>query len=128
MRVLCVPALLILSLAVPALAAGETFDPDQIFRQALSRQFLESLLNQAQEAIDEHLEISGHFESAKDGLEPTGELRLRFYPDGKSKSSQHFSAEGWFGPSRDAQQQELHLRFTLPKSSEPASPLPDNVL
>lgn len=119
---------LMLSLAAPALAAGETFDPDQIFRQALSRQFLESLLNQAQEVIDEHLEISGHFESSKDGLEPNGALRFKFYPDGKSKSSQHFSAEGWFGPSRDAQQQELHFRFALPKSSDPASSFPDNVL
>jgi hypothetical protein len=127
MKIVTALTLLILSLAVPALAAGETFDPDQAFRQALSRQFLESLLNQAQEAIDDHLEFSGHFGSDRGGLEH-GALRFKFYPDGKSKSPQHFSAEGWFGPSPDSDQRELHFRFALPKSSDSVSPFPDNVL
>jgi hypothetical protein len=116
-------------LAVPAWAGeGESFDPDQPFRQTLNHRLLESLLIQAMEAIEEHIEISGNIDSEKGQPERMQSLRFKFYPEGKSKSERHFSAEGWFGPSTDSDHQELHFRFSLPKSSELSTESLDNVL
>ncbi|HEU4683568.1 MAG TPA: hypothetical protein VFS39_03595 [Nitrospira sp.] len=121
--------LIIMVSAMPAWAGGESFDPDQPFRQGLTRHFLESLLNHAAEAIEDHLEISGSLHHGdKNAPGSLGALGFRFYPEGKSKSDRHFSAEGWFGRSPDSKEQELHLRFSLPRSSDSSSRLPDNVL
>ena len=122
------PVLLLLLIGMPAWAGAESFDPDQPFQQALSRQFLEALLNQANAVIQEHLEITGHLGDDRGGTEPRGSFRFKFYPEGKSKSKEHFSAEGRFGPSPDASRQELHFRFALPKSPDSTPQLPDNVL
>src|SRR5262245_1222054 len=114
---------LILAITIVAMTAfpawaGDSFDPEQPFRQALSHHFLQSLLDLAKEAIEDHLEISGDVESGKNGGESKRSLGFKFYPEGKSKSDQHFSAEGWFGPSSDSALEELHLRFALPKRSD----------
>jgi hypothetical protein len=121
---------LLLILAAPTWA-GEagSFDPDQPFEQALSQRFLQSLFSQVAEALDEHFDIAGNLspDGIKNGQRQS--FRFKFYPEGKSKSDRHITAEGWFGPSRDSQQQELHFRFALPKSlTETNTPLPENVL
>ncbi|HEY6084086.1 MAG TPA: hypothetical protein VIU63_01740 [Nitrospira sp.] len=123
------PTILLLGvmlLVVPAWPVGaETFDPEQPFTQALSHRLLESILNQAMEVIEDHLEIKGHMGSQqKDG--PS--FQFKFYPEGKSKSDQHFTAEGWFEAPADSDQDQLHLRFAFPKSSMPMPPSSDNVL
>jgi len=115
--------------AVPAWAAGDgSFDPDQPFQQALSNRLLESLLNHAKEAIEDHFDISGNIGSEKGQPDRRQSFQFKFYPEGKSRSDQHFTAEGWFGPSSEADQQELHFRFALPNASAQSSQLPDNVL
>jgi hypothetical protein len=122
--------LIIIMVATPGWA-GESggFDPDQPFKQGFSQRLLESVLGQALEALDEHFEISGNLDPDSAAGDDTKKLRFKFYPDGKSKSNDHFAAEGWFGPSQDPGQQEFHFRFALPKSSTPSSAdLPANVL
>jgi hypothetical protein len=121
--------LTVILLAIPVWArGGEAFDPDQPFEQALTHRLLESIVNHAMEAIRDHIEVSGNIAPEQEQAEPRHSLRFKFYPEGKSKSNQHFTAEGWFGPSTDPQQQELHFRFTLPKSKESGPSLGDNDL
>ena len=112
-------------LAAQPVWAGPEFDPEQPFK-GLGQQLLESFLGQALAALDDHFEMSG-------ALDPKGDkkqtLRFKFYPNGKSKSDDHITAEGWFGPSTDSRQDEFHFRFAVPKSlTEPLSALPENVL
>lgn len=90
---------------------------------------LESFLGQALQALDDHFELSGDFDSTPAQGDRKKTLRFKFYPNGKSKSNEHVAAEGWFGPSTDARQDEFHFRFTVPKSlTESLTELPDNVL
>jgi hypothetical protein len=114
--------------AQPALAGGPEFDPEQPFKGAGQR-LLESFLGQALQALDDHFELSGTFDSDAPEKDQKKTLRFKFYPNGKSKSNEHIAAEGWFGPSIDSRQDEFHFRFIVPKSlTEPLSTLPDNVL
>jgi hypothetical protein len=121
--------LLIGTLAVPpATAAAAEFDPDQPFKGAGQR-LLESFLGQALQALDDHFELSTSVDSDAAAPDRKKTLRFKFYPSGKSKSKDHVAAEGWFGPSTDARQDEFHFRFTVPKSmSEKLPELPENVL
>lgn len=112
----------------PALAAGPEFDPEQPFKGGGQR-LLESFLGQALEALDDHFELSGNFGSEASEGDRKRALRFKFYPNGKSKSKDHVAAEGWFGPSHDARQEEFHFRFTVPKSLiESTADRPENVL
>jgi hypothetical protein len=122
--------LLLAALASPAWAGEpESFDPDQPFTQAFSQRLLQSFLNQALKAIDDHVEISSNLNLDSSRGDRTQRLRFKFYPEGKSKSGEHITAEGWFGPSWDLRQDEFHFRFALPKSSsEPSSNRYDQVL
>jgi hypothetical protein len=99
--------------------AGETepFDPEQPFAQALTTSVLRSLLNQALDALEDHLEITGNIDpdDVKGGRR--GNLRFKFYPEGKSKSDQHLTAEGWFRFSPKHNLQDFHLRFKGPDES-----------
>jgi hypothetical protein len=112
----------------PAWAAEPEFDPEQPFK-GMGQRLLESFLGQALEALDEHFELSGTLDSDAGKNDRKKTLRFKFYPNGKSKSNDHIAAEGSFGPSTDSREDELHFRFTVPKSlSESASDLPENVL
>lgn len=114
--------------AQPVWAAGPEFDPDQPFK-GLGQRLLESFLGQALAALDDHLEMSGSVDSNAPQGDKKQTLRFKFYPNGKSKSDDHITAEGWFGPSTDSRQDEFHFRFAVPKSlTEPLSALPENVL
>jgi len=123
-------AVLVVSLSAPAWAGEQGgFDPDQPFSQAFSNRALESLFSQALEALEDHFEISGNLNpDAPDG-DRRKNLQFKFYPEGKSKSKDHVTAEGWFGPSKDSLQDEFHFRFAVPKSLTEPSPEPlSNVL
>ena len=109
----------VMLLTVTPVWAGEpeAFDPDQLFKQALSHQLLESLVGHALAALGDHVEISGSLDSDPAEGDRRQTLRFKFYPEGKSKSDEHIAAEGWFGSSEDLRQQELHFRFAVPRSS-----------
>lgn len=112
----------------PAWAAEPEFDPEQPFKGAGQR-LLESFLGQALQSLDDYFEMSGNFNADAKSNGQKNALRFKFYPNGKSKSKEHIAAEGWFGPSTDARQDEFHFRFTVPKSlTDSLSEQPENVL
>jgi hypothetical protein len=111
-----VAAFFLMWLATPVWATeGETFDSDQPFEQALTTSLLRSLLNQALDRLEDHVEMSGNLKPDDTNGDQRRHLRLKFYPEGKSKSDQHFVAEGWFHFSPEAAQQDWHFKFKLPK-------------
>ena len=116
MRRIVTMTLLLLLIAVPVWAGGgEQFDPDQPFEQALMTNVLRSLLNQAMDVLEDHLEISGNLNPKGKQDERRRNFSLKFYPEGKSKSEEHLSAEGWFDSSPDSNQQDFFFRFKLPQ-------------
>jgi hypothetical protein len=123
-------SLFLAAVVLPAWAGeSESFDPGQPFRQGLSQRLLKSFLNQALEAFDDHVEISSSLDRDSSQGGQTQRMWFKFYPEGKSKSDEHITAEGWFGPSGNSRQEEFHFRFALPKSSiEPSSNRFDQVL
>lgn len=114
--------LLILLIAAPVWAGGpERFDPEQPFEQAFTTNVLRSLLNQAMDMLEDHLEISANLNPDEKQGERRGNFALKFYPEGKSQSDDHLSAEGWFNSSPDTNQRDFFFRFQLPKESSKKS-------
>ena len=117
-------AIILLCAAAPAWAAErEPFNPDQPFQEALTTSLLRSLLTEALARLEDHVEIRGHVDpdDAKDGRR--GQLQFRFYPEGKSKSDEHLTAEGWYHLSPETGQQDWRFRFQLPSDRSRTSPL-----
>ena len=110
-------AILFFLLMTPLAWAGETpsFDPEQPFQQGFATGALRSLLNEALDALEDHLEITGNIVPDDVKGDRQGRLQFKFYPEGKSKSDQHVAAEGWFHFAPEGGPQDLHFRFTLPK-------------
>ena len=94
---------------------ADTFDPGQPFEQALSTSLLRSLLNQALDRLEDHVEISSNLRSGDTKADRSRHLRFKFYPEGKSKSWQHLSAEGWLRSTPESGQLDWHFRFKLPE-------------
>ena len=119
MRTISAAALFFL-LLTPLAWAGETapFDPEQPFQQGFSTSVLRSLLNEALDVLEDHLEITGNIVPDDVKGDRRGNLRLKFYSEGKSKSDQHHQAEGWFKLAPDHTLQDFSFRFKSPE--EPA--------
>lgn len=94
------------------------FDFNQPFDDAMAKGLLRSFLNQALDAIEDHVEMKGRLRQSPQGGEEEGRLELRVYPHGKSRSHDHVAAEGWFRFSPDLLNNEMTLRFR--SSQEPA--------
>ena len=93
---------------------AEPFNPDAPFQQGLTTNLLCSLLNQAIDGLENHLEIMGKLDSGDVKGDRQGHVQFKFYPEGKSKSDQHLGAEGWFHVTPEGGQQDWHFKFTLP--------------
>jgi len=116
MKKISAAALFFLLLMTSLAWAGETapFDPEQPFQQGFSMGVLRSLLNGALDALEDHLEITGNIGPDDGKGDRQGNLRFKFYPEGKSKSDQHHMAEGWFRISPDHTLRDFYLRFKNP--------------
>jgi len=103
----------------PLAWAGETvpFDPEQPFQQAFTTSVLRSLLNEALDVFEDHVEITGNLVPDNRNGDRRGNLWLKFYPEGKSNSDQHLTAEGWFRLSPDHTLRDFSFRFTRPEES-----------
>ena len=113
---LAIAVLLLACLVTPASASqADEFDPDQPFEQALSTGLLRSLLNQALDRLEDHVEFSGNLNTSEAKPDQPRYLRFKFYPEGKSKSQQHLTAEGWLRSGQASRQLDWHFRFTLPE-------------
>ncbi|MBA2251593.1 MAG: hypothetical protein H0W13_02635 [Nitrospirales bacterium] len=99
---------------------------DEPFEQAASKSALRSLLNQALDLIEDHIEVKGNLQPNEAG-EQQGHFQLKLYPHGKSQSDDHLSADLRFRSSLD--DQHLSFDLELPKESSKNSPTsPDNAL
>jgi len=108
-------------MAAPVWAAEvEPFNPEAPFQQGLSTSLLRSLLNEALDKFEDHVEFMGKLDSGDVKGDQKGRLQFKFYPEGKSKSDQHLGAEGWFHATPDGGQQDWHFKFTLPKDRKHA--------
>jgi hypothetical protein len=101
-------------------AEAEPFNPDGPFQQGLTTGLLRSLLNQAFDRLEDHIEIMGKLDSGDVNGDRQGRLQFKFYPEGKSKSDEHLAAEGWFHVAPEGGQQDWHFRFSLPKDRKHA--------
>ena len=111
-----VAMLSMMCLGVPApTAAADSLSPDQLFQQPLSIDLLRSLLSQALDRLEDHVEISSNLRQGDPKADQSRSLRFKFYPEGKSKSDRHLSAEGWFRSVPDSGQLDWHFRFKLPE-------------
>ena len=112
-------------LAAPVWATeAESFDPDQPFKQGLTTNALRSLLNQALDKLEDHVEITGDLNSDASKDDKDRHFRFKFYPEGKSKSDQHFMAEGRFRSSPESAQHDWQFKFKLPEDRSKKSPFP----
>ncbi|OQW35811.1 MAG: hypothetical protein A4E19_16315 [Nitrospira sp. SG-bin1] len=109
-------ALFLLCLTVPVWAADtELFNPDQPFEQAMTRSFLRSLVDQAIDRFEDHVEISGNLASPETKSDQEQHLGFKFYPEGKSKSTRHFAAESWFRIVPESGHYDWHFQFRQPE-------------
>lgn len=91
----------------------DTITPDRLLR---------GLYDQAVAALQEYIEFEGRLPKDGETQARAGQFRLKLFPQGKSRSEEHLSAEGSFGPSPDSEQQEFTLRFK--SSKHPSRSLP----
>ena len=100
----------------------EPFNSDAPFQQGLTTTLLRSLLNQAFDRLEDHIELMGKLNSSDAKGDRQGRVQFKFYPEGKSKSDQHLAAEGWFQVSPEGEQHDWHFRFSLPKDRKHSPP------
>jgi hypothetical protein len=100
---------------------------DEPFEQAAAKSVLRSLLNQALDLIENHIELSGDLQPNGETGERGGRFQLKLYPQGKSQSEDHISAELRFRSSPHDQHWSFDLKH--PKESSKNSPYSsDNTL
>ena len=102
--------------------AAELFDSEEPFNQAITKNLLRSFLNQALDVLDDHLEVTGTLNPNEKQGNRQQYLKFRFYPEGKSRSNESMTAEGWIDQVPDSSQQDFHLRFSLPKPAPNQGP------
>lgn len=121
----CSITLFVMCLVAPVWAAeADSFDPDQPFNQALTSTVLRSLLNQALDRLEDYVEMSGNLHSDDRKDDQGKHLRFKFYPEGKSKSDQHFTAEGWFHSLPDSGRYDWRFQFMQPEDRSKKHPSP----
>jgi hypothetical protein len=101
-------------------AEAEPFNQEAPFQQGVTTSLLRSLLNQAFDRLEDHIEIMGQLDPGDVKGDRQGRLQFKFYPDGKSKSEENLAAEGWFRVAPEGGQHDWHFRFTLPKDRKNA--------
>ena len=87
---------------------------------------LHELFDQALARVREYVEVEGNLPALESRR--SGEFRLKLFPQGKSHSQEHLTAEGSFSLSPDADQQEFTLRFKSSKPSQRSVPPSGEIL
>ena len=112
---------ILMLLALPAWAGEQVqhIGHDEPFEQAIGKSALHSLLNQALDLIENHIEIKANLQPNEETGDRQGHFQLKLYPHGKSQSDEHVSAELQFRFSPKDQHLSFDLR--LPKESSALS-------
>ena len=110
----------------PATAAeGQGPQASDWFDHLIPKNALRHLYNQALSTVQEYVEVEGKLPGKGSSQQQAGEFRLKLFPQGKSRSQEHMSAEGSFRRSPDTDQQEFTLRFKSSRTPQPP-PLANN--
>ncbi len=99
-------------------ASGEDFHrPDQLesFEQVLPGTLFRGLFDRALATLQEYIEVEGTLPQDDPSRGQAGEFRLKLFPEGKSRSQEHVTAEGAFRLAPDGDQREFTLRFKSSK-------------
>lgn len=99
-------------------AMQDVLNFDEPFEQAIGKNALRSLFNQALDLIENHIEVKGYLQPDKETGEQRGHFQLKLYPHGRSQSDEHVSAELQFRSSPNDQ----HLSFDLKLPKESSAP------
>ena len=87
---------------------------------------LRELFDQALATVREYVEVEGNLPALESRR--SGDFRLKLFPQGRSHSQEHFSAEGSVSLSPDADQPEFSLRFKSSKPSQNSVPPSGEIL
>lgn len=97
-----------------------------LFAKTTPEKFLHGLFDQALATIQEYVEVEGSLPS-QESRRP-GEFHLKLFPQGKSHSQEHVTAEGFFHLSPESDQPEFTLRFKSSKPSQQSVPPSGDIL
>lgn len=129
MRVLITTVFLALSILlttqfqVAAAADRSAPEVNQLFDHLIQKGLLRDLYNQALSTFHEYIELEGSLPGEGSPQQQPGEFRLKLFPQGKSRSEEHLSAEGSYRLAPDSDQREFTLRFkSTKKSPRPVTP------
>ena len=87
---------------------------------------LRGLFDQALATIQDYVEVEGSLPSQESRR--AGEFHLKLFPQGKSHSQEHVTAEGFFHLSPESDQPEFTLRFKSSKRSQRSVPPSGDIL
>ena len=90
-----------------------------------ARQFLESLFSLAAANVREFVEFESSTRSVDPTIPPQRDFRLKLYPKGKSRSQEHYTAEGSFSLEPDHPRSEFRFRFEPEPAPDPTGPHSD---
>lgn len=120
--------LILLTTQFQVAAAADRSAPEvnQLFDHVIPKGLLRDLYNQALSTFHEYIELEGSLPgegSPQQHQQYPGEFRLKLFPQGKSRSEEHLSAEGSYRLAPDSDQREFTLRFkSTKKSPRPVTP------
>lgn len=120
-------AALILPMAESAVAAAaddHVPEASESYERIIPNGFFRDLYSQALSSLHEYIELEGNLPGTGSSTPQAGEFRLKLFPQGKSRSREHLSAEGSYHLAPDSGQREFTLRFK--SSNNPPSSLPND--
>lgn len=120
---LALSILLTIQFQVAAAADRSAPEVNQLFDHLIPKGVLRDLYNQALSTLHEYIELEGSLPGEGSPQQQPGEFRLKLFPQGKSRSEEHLSAEGSYRLAPDSDQREFTLRFkSTKKSPRPVTP------
>ena len=117
--------LLLLLITTTSAWAEELPHPQDVRRTAdLTQQFdlesgiarLKGLLSMADRYLQEHFDMDGQYRTDSSNDSGAGRFHFKWYPEGKSRSSQGFETDGWFEAL--PHQFSFRFRFSDPPSQD----------
>ena len=117
------PLLLTTEVRVAAAADRPAPEANELLEQVVPNGLFRDLYNQALSTLQEYVELEGHLPGEGSSRQQAGEFRLKLFPQGKSRSQEHVSAEGSYRLAPEDGQREFTLRFkSSGNSRHPALP------
>lgn len=122
------PALLTAESSVVAAADRHTLEARELLDEIIPKELFRQLYSEALSTFHEYIELEGKLPGEGSSRQQAGEFCLKLFPQGKSRSQEHMSAEGSFRVSPDSDQREFTLRFKSSPAPQPPPRTNDDVI